>query len=347
MSEMLDRARNSGTPLIDGSEVTFVWHGRRAPQLVADFTDWEQSPRQLTQAGENVWVHHEQLPGEVYIEYAYLDLESGQRVPDRFNPRSIPNGQGEDNHFFYMPEALPSPLTRRARGITKGKIIRHQVPTDQMAVGKERRVYLYQPGAKGPYPLLVVLDGNDYLGRGKLPQILDNLIAQGRIEPLALAMVAQSAQAREVEYLCSEATIGFIYERVLPLANRKLNLIDHDKHPGGHGIMGASLGGLMAMYAGLRLPEIFGRVLSQSGVFRFDDHDSVVMELVRHLPPQPLKVWMDVGKFEYLLSENQRLRDLLVRRGYQIKYREYLGGHNYTSWRNDLWRGLEFLFPPD
>jgi enterochelin esterase family protein len=345
MSELLDRARASGTPLIDGDTAIFLWSGESAPLLIADFTDWEQAPVQLTRAGENIWVRREQLPREAYIEYAFLNLESGQRQPDPFNARLITNGLGDDNHFFYMPEAVSSPLTRRASGIAKGKIWRHQVLTDQLAVGKKRRVYLYQPATEGPYPLLVVLDGNDYLGRGKLPQILDNMIAEERIEPIALAMVAHDAQARAVEYLCSEATIGFIHERVLPLASNELNLLDPRTHPGAFGIMGASLGGLMAMYIGLRMPEIFGRVLSQSGVFSFDVHDSVVMELVRNIPPQPLTIWMDVGKFENLLSENRRLRDLLVKRGYQIQYREYPGGHNYTSWRDDLWRGLEFLFP--
>lgn len=70
------------------------------------------------------------------------------------------------------------------------------------------------------------------------------------------------------------------------------------------------------------------------------------MELVRYLPPQPIIVWMDVGKFENLLPENQLMYDLLVKRGYQVQYREYPGGHNYTSWRNDLPIGLESLFPP-
>jgi hypothetical protein len=28
-------------PIIDGSTVTFVWKGKKPPQLVGDFTDWE------------------------------------------------------------------------------------------------------------------------------------------------------------------------------------------------------------------------------------------------------------------------------------------------------------------
>jgi enterochelin esterase family protein len=36
---------------------------------------------------------------------------------------------------------------------------------------------------------------------------------------------------------------------------------------------------------------------------------------------------------------------LLQSRGYDVAYREYNAGHNYAAWRDDLWRGLEVLFP--
>ena len=75
-----------------------------------------------------------------------------------------------------------------------------------------------------------------------------------------------------------------------------------------------------------------------------DVHDTVVFDLVRHGPVQPLKVWMDAGRYEWLLDCNRRMNELLVETGYEVSYREYNGGHSYPSWRNDLWRGLEWLF---
>jgi enterochelin esterase family protein len=35
---------------------------------------------------------------------------------------------------------------------------------------------------------------------------------------------------------------------------------------------------------------------------------------------------------------------LLQERMYNVAYREYSGGHNYTAWRDDVWRGLEKSF---
>jgi enterochelin esterase-like enzyme len=218
------------------------------------------------------------------------------------------------------------------------------VETDEFAAGEERAVYLYHPPVKGPVPLLFVLDGVDYLRRGKLPVIVDNLIAQKRIRPLALAMVQNGGKYRSLEYSCSESLLGLLMERLLPLAREHLDLLS--PRGGSYGILGASLGGLSAMYAGLRLPKILRNVLSQSGAFSMPDFEFVVMDLARYLPKADLNIYMDAGKMEWLLDGNRRMHALLVEKGYRVAYHEYSGGHNYTSWRNDVGRGLEMLFPP-
>ena len=46
-----------------------------------------------------------------------------------------------------------------------------------------------------------------------------------------------------------------------------------------------------------------------------------------------------------LLEDNRRMVALLDKRQYNVSYREFSGGHNYTAWRNDVWRGLEEMFP--
>ena len=273
-----------------------------------------------------------------------MDLETGERIPDPFNPRTCPNGFGDTNQYFYMRDAAPSPLTRRQRGIPKGALTRHELTTGELLVGRRRTVNLYQPPTDEPCPLLVVFDGQDYVRRGKLIQIVDNLIAQQRIRPIALALIYHGGKARLQEYACIDATLGFLDYAVLPLARKQLNLMDVGEAPGGYAVLGASMGGLMALYAGLCMPDIFGQVLSQSGAFRLSRYEMMVMDLVRYFPVQPMNIWMDVGRFEHLLTANRELHALLVDRGYRVSYREYPGGHNYTSWRDDIWRGLEHLF---
>jgi enterochelin esterase-like enzyme len=35
----------------------------------------------------------------------------------------------------------------------------------------------------------------------------------------------------------------------------------------------------------------------------------------------------------------------LKEKRYNVTYRKLSAGHNYTAWRNDVWRGLEVMFP--
>jgi enterochelin esterase family protein len=53
---------------------------------------------------------------------------------------------------------------------------------------------------------------------------------------------------------------------------------------------------------------------------------------------------MNAGLYEWLLEGNRWMHALLKEKNYNVKYREFSGGHNYTCWRNELWRGLEALF---
>ena len=197
-----------------------------------------------------------------------------------------------------MPQAAPTDLTRRLPGVKHGSVRSYAIKTWNLVVGKARQVHLYQPAASEPCPLLVVWDGKEYLRRAKLPLIVDNLIHQGRIRPVALAMIENSQAGRAVEYSCSESTLVFLSDLVLPIARQELNLIDNTSQPGAYAVMGASMGGLIALYTGLRLPDIFGHVISQSGAFVLDRHEMVVFDLVSQTPPGDLNIWMDIGIYD-------------------------------------------------
>ncbi|MBK8836610.1 MAG: esterase family protein [Anaerolineae bacterium] len=353
---LLARARREGTPLIDdgpGDQITatFVRESRRSVRLSGDFDGWArqddpQAGTNMIEVAPGLWTLARAFPRDVYMEYA---LFTGTRKStDPLNARGTFNGVDSRNSFFYGPEAAPSALLRAARGIARGEVTRHTLIADELIAGTSRELWLYRPPVEEPTPLIVVLDGRDYLRRARLPVIVDNLIAQGRVAPVALAMINCSRSARYLEYACSDATVGLLRDIVVPLAATQLPLVDA---PGAHAVMGASMGGVMALYAGLRAPNTFGRVLSQSGAFSTDMHrersdDLAVFDLARHADPAALKIWMDVGSYEDLAACNRRMRDLLRKRGYAHAYREYSAGHNYPAWRDDVSRGLEFLFPP-
>ena len=353
-NSIIRRALKSGNPVIETDRATFIWEGESAPRLTSDLNHWDENPRRFKRVSPKlipdstkpIWYCTLTLPRDAYVEYAFYDPVTQKNFLDPLNKKSVPNGYGMRNNFFYMPETMPSPYPMRRADVTPGALTSHRVDTKWLRYDYEREIFLYRPPLKEAVPLLVVYDGQDYLNRGKLAVIVDNLTAEGRMRPIAMAFLSNGGRWRDVEYSCSDGTILWLDEVILPLAGEKLNLLDIKKQPGAYGVLGASLSGTMAMYTSLRMPDVFGRVISQAGAFTYPSRDFAVVDLARHGQAREVNIWMDAGQLDYLLEDNRQMHSLLQDKGYDVTYREFSGGHNHTAWRDDIWRGLEAMFPP-
>ena len=355
----IQRARRSGNPVIHGNRATFIWEGRTAPHLMSDLSRWDSTVRPFIRIRPSstsdahissplrkpVWSCSLTVPRDAYIEYAFYNPSTRKRFLDPLNQHTVNNGIGNRNNYFYMPESMPSPFVVRRADVHVGRLSSQRVETKWLRDDHKREIYFYRPSAKGPVPLLIVYDGQDYLQRAKLTTIVDNLIADKRVQPVAMVFLPHAGRWRNVEYACSDGTLLWIDQVILPLARKRLNLLDIEKHPGAYGVIGASLGGTMSLYTGLRMPEIFGKVLSQSGAFTIESLDFAAVDLVKHGQARDINIWMDVGRLDELLEDNRGMHALLKEKGYQVTYREFTAGHCYTAWRDDIWRGLEVMFP--
>jgi enterochelin esterase-like enzyme len=342
--ELIERARAERTPLIVGDQATFVWVGERAPVLAGDMTGWmpwetTSGGQQMKEVEPGVWTCSLTLPLDAYIEYTYfLD---GQRVDDPLNPRRVPNGFGATNNCFAMPQAPRSKLFRRRAGVKVGVVSRTVFQSMRLAGGR-RRVRLYRPARDGPYRLLLVLDGQDYFQRARLTTLADNLVHHGTLPPLAVIFLDNARQARFAEYGCSEALVGFVGQELLPWVANQIPVV---QRAGAHGVLGASLGGLAALWLGVRLPETFGQVFSQAGGFALGSTKELGLTTILRLSERlPLRIYLDCGRFDPLLEANRMMRGVLEARGYDLAYHEFNAGHNYPAWREDLAAGLEWLF---
>lgn len=339
-------------PIVEGDAATFVWLGENPPILMGEMNHWDETRAYpLEKQSKGVYAVTVTLPKDGYFEYLWFAKgEDGFiRQLDPLNPRKITNGVGGYNNFFSMPDYVPTPYTQPKRGVARGTVTRHLVTNPFFVGGGKRDVWLYQPPVSEPVPLVLVYDGHDYVYRAKLPVIVDNLIAEGAIRPIALALVENASKwrFRFTEYCANEGLLVAIIKEVLPLAKKNLNLLDIEQHPGAYGVLGASMGGLMATYTGMRLPHIFGQVVSQSGAFLLsflDNAPTLVRELMTlHQPP--LKIYQDCGRYEWLIDTNREMHAFMKEKGMNVvTYNEYNGGHNYTCWRNQLPLALKSVF---
>jgi len=333
----------SGNPVILDDKIYLCWLGDHPPSIISDLNHWdEEHPLQFDHLAEDLWVYPLELAAGTYIEYAFIRHK--RRIPDPNNSHRTPNGMGKYNHYFTFPASDLAFFLPKDTPPLKGKLISLRLPTHQLLAGKKRSIHLYQPPTQGPVPLLVMWDGKEYLERTMLPHLVENLVEQGKIEPIALAMIENGGRYRTMEYFCSEATLGFMQFSVLPAALQHLNIIPPQEKQGSLAIGGASLGGLMALYAALRLPHWFGKVLSQSGAFTIGDQKLVVWSLLEHQQTLPIHLWLDCGIYEPLIETNREMAALLEQKGYTFTYKESLSGHNYPAWRRLLPDALITLF---
>lgn len=349
-ADWLALVRSTGTPLLTDDSATFVWFGKRAPVLIGDFNLWgigsTPYPR-LEEVAPRVWTYTLPLLPRTYQQYTFTTdpEDSKARLVDPFNRHPVAAGYGQYNASFWTADYPHTQLPPHYRlNGTLGKFRR----AHPFLLGKKRDLWLYQPPTPEPVPLLLVYDGQDAVHLGRLPQLVDHLITTGQIAPLALACIAHADRGRLTEYTMSEALLLALVHAVLPFATKHLHLLSPTLFPGAYGVMGASLGGLMALYTALRLPHLFGTVISQSGAFQLalDEEKAPLLASVLWQNHTPLRIWQDVGRYEWLHTVNERVHIDLVAAGHEVTYRVYNSGHNWPAWHAIMADALRAMFPP-
>lgn len=311
--------------------------------------------------GTDIWYRTHQVPKDTRETYQ-LSID-GQHSIDPFNYRKLLFPVDEDtgvggweSSIFELPDAPPQPWILPKQGVPKGQVLKHYYQS--RILGNQYPVWLYTPpgySAEGdPYGFLVILDGWFYANLIPTPTILDNLLAESKLPPLVAIMIGSLSygQVRKRDYGCYPSYIDFLTEELIPWARQEVRLTND---PSRTAIVGASRGGLMAAYIGLRLPVIFGNVLTQSGSFGWrpeEDHEQEwLARQYASNPKTPLRYYMEAGLFETnlmmvdgytinLLSSNRHFRDILQAKEYPVNYREFSGGHSTLIWRGTLADGL-------
>ena len=208
-----------------------------------------------------------------------------------------------------------------------------------------------------PYGLVIAFDGADYVGSMSLPRILDSLTAAHKIPPMVAVMIDDSSGAVRLRDLANQPDfVTFLSSELMPWVRQHYN-ITRDPHQ--TIITGSSAGGLAAAYAALLHPELFGKVLSQSGAFwrGYASSNTPPYEwLTQQYASQPrrdVRFFVDVGSREtshavgtgpVFIEAVRRLRDVLRTKGYPLTYTEVPGGqHSPETWVKRLPVGLELL----
>ncbi|MBV8358844.1 MAG: hypothetical protein JO189_13035 [Deltaproteobacteria bacterium] len=344
VSRFLQILKTLGTPMIEGPQVNFVYYGPQAKQveLTGEFNQWGRGEQAIPMAplgASGFFYHSLQLNEPTRLEYKFI--VDGDWQLDPFCPNQIDNGLGDSNSYFFVGDFHEPPELQWIADIPHGRV--EQFEFSSKRLDNIRQVYVYLPAAYDNerdrrFGALYVHDGGEYLERAKMANVLDNLIAAGQIPPLVTVMVDPVnrmeeywANDRYLEFLCGEL-LPEIEERYRTAADRKTR-----------GVMGASLGGLISVYAALSRPDLFSLVAGQSSALMIEEQKLTAM--VQSTKRASFRFYFDVGKYEpRFIPAHEKFIGLLKKKRWPTLYQELPGGHNWTSWRAHLKDLLIFLW---
>lgn len=313
------------------------------------FDAYNTSSRDMTRLESGVWEYTtEPLASEMYCYWFTID-GSGD-VCDPSNSYVVRDVGRQMSYFiigggrgdYYM-----------AHSVAHGTVARVWAA---MPDGRERRMAVYTPAGyertEEKYPVLYLLHGmggdeEAWLATGRLAEIMDNLIAEGKAEPMIVVMtngctkhVAAPGYSDEGMWRpYMSGSMDGSFERMFPAI---VEWVDENYRTeatqASRAIAGLSMGGFHSLEISKEYPTMFDYVGLFSAAIRrgekgVDIYDNFEDKLNKQFSLKPALYYIAIGEDDFLYEENVAYRKLLDDNGYDYLYMESGGGHLWRNWR--------------
>jgi predicted alpha/beta superfamily hydrolase len=240
---------------------------------------------------------------------------------------------------------------------TAGTVDTFRVAMPQLG-GRERTVRVYTPpgyaAGRARYPVLYLQDAQSVFTPGlygdwRVDETLDSLVAAGRMRGLIVVGIdngerrwdeygpwtnhrmfdwVESSWSREVEGGEGAAYVDFLASTLKLEIDRRYRTLADRAHTA---IGGASMGGVISLYAGLTRPDVFSRVMAMSTAVWFAEGggswlaENRLIDFIRSRPaPRDVRFWLDVGSDERSRATDP---DVVDAQGRRVTYpRAYVEG---------------------
>lgn len=273
--------------------------------------------------------------------YLYRFRVDGIELPDPAN--------GAVQNFFAgpwskveVPDLQPRPWHPRP-GVPAGRVEIRRFGQDAVGWGRPVCVYL-PPGydqTTEPLPVVYLLHGWDYDERawiddGLVPVILDNLIAEGRAQPMVVVMPLGFSIVPEGRFTWPgdehERWVKQLLGGLLPWIEANYRVAPDRDH---RAVAGLSMGGKQSLLLGLGRPEWFAWVgCFSSGKQSLANHEAGAFRPVMQPgAPQPRMVWLGSGRGDLHFAKGKEVARRLKADGLPVTWHEVEGRHTWRVWR--------------
>jgi enterochelin esterase family protein len=333
-----------------GSPVAFALRAPEAKKVELR-GQWSKEPIAMTKGEKGEWtVQLEKVPAGVW-EYSFA--VDGLNVLDPGNPLFKPQ-RNPGKSILHIASNPPAPWDWR--DVPHGTVHMHSYPSK--VVGRAREVIVYTPpgyekASEKKYPLLVLQHGSGdnqrtWVDHGKAHWILDNLIADGKAQPMVVMMLdghplgmvgREAGDARRIA--AQDAFERELFEDAMPIVE---SLYGVEKDAAHRAIAGLSMGGAQSLSVGMANLDKFGWVgafsagpPAQARVDKFIADPGAANQKLKLL-------WIAVGKDDFLRERSEQLAALLKEKGIAHTYKVSEGDHSWPVWRGYLSEFAPLLF---
>ena len=310
----------------------------------------------LVKNDKGVWSYTtEKLAPELYTYNVIVD---GVKTLDPLNVYNI----RDINNLFSVLIIGGEPRTDlyKVNKVAHGTV--SKVWYESQTAGLTRRLTVYTPAgyetSGKEYPVLYLLHGiggdeNAWSELGRAAQIMDNLIAQGKAEPMLVVMtngnISEEACPGETSKglvpptMMLPKTMEGSFETAFPDVIKFIEKTYRVKKDKNHrAIAGLSMGGFHSLYISINNPDLFDYVglfsaavdkqQNDQGGYQniYEDRNGKIDQLFKK---NPKLFWIGIGKTDFLYKNNSDLRAYLDSKKHKYEYVETDGGHIWRNWR--------------
>ncbi|WP_303921386.1 esterase [Draconibacterium sediminis] len=362
------------SPEIDGNNVTIRFRAPKAikVELNGDFLPAKEvgtpmgnmllpAPVEMKEGEDGVWEYTAKYVMPDF--YTYTISVDGIKMLDPNNLKVIRDGQNTTNMFIVPGEKSNAFLEASDH---KGTLSKVWYPSK--AFGVERRMSVYTPYGYGEtnkkYPVFYLQHGGGgdedaWPTLGRACQILDNLIAQGKAEPMIVVMPnadPNSLAAPDImdplpgpsifslgmesdELHSGGAYTKDLVEDIIPYIESHYQVI---KKKESRAIAGLSMGGIYTLYTTARNPELFNYIGVLSMGFTPGRDAKAELKPVKDAGYK--LYWVGCGESDMAWANAERLLKGLDEMDMEHTYFGEVGGHNWDTWRVCLKEIAPLLF---
>ena len=349
----------------ENQTVTFRLRAPKAVkvQVTGDFLS--KGVADLVENKEGVWEYTTPEPLKPEL-YGYNFVVDGLKMNDPSNVYLIRDVSTITNVFIIGGDRAD---LYKVNDVPHGTV--SKVWYDSPALGMDRRLTIYTPAGYETsgkrYPVFYLLHGmggdeNAWSELGRATQILDNLIAQGKAEPMIVVMTNGNAA---LEAAPGESSLGWEAQPTFQLPKTMEGSFEThfpdvvkfvDKHyrtkanKKNRAIAGLSMGGFHSLHISKQYPDMFNYVgLFSAAIMPGKNVESPIYQdmegkLATQFAKKPALYWIAIGKTDFLYKANEEYRKLLDEKGYPYEYFENEDGHIWKNWRIYLSEFVPRLF---